>query len=319
MYKVLLFGSGALGSVFAWRLQSTGAVEITAVCRSNYEAVRQHGFRIKSLAYGDHVYKPSRVVRSVEEAVGDAGSSYDYILVCTKALPNLGDNSGQIAAAVASGKTTIVLIQNGIGIEDPFLARYPGNEVLSVVAYIDVSQPEDGVIEHGGNAVLTMGPVGGGPAEALARVWRDGGVACSVVENIQALRWVKLAWNASFNTVAVASGGNDSRSMVDDSECRRLVYAIMVEVYRLGEAATGAPLPEARGIAGPGQLLAHTEKPGVVVVPSMLMDFWGKRPLEHDVILGRPIRIARELGVAVPHMETVYALLRMVEKQYLSD
>ncbi|KAJ2317274.1 Oxidoreductase, partial [Coemansia sp. RSA 2681] len=141
---VLLFGSGALGSVFAWRLQSTGAVEITAVCRSNYEAVRQHGFRIKSLAYGDHVYKPSRVVRSVEEAVGDAGSSYDYILVCTKALPNLGDNSGQIAAAVASGRTTIVLIQNGIGIEDPFLARYPDNEVLSVVAYIDVSQPEDG-------------------------------------------------------------------------------------------------------------------------------------------------------------------------------
>ncbi|KAJ2744406.1 hypothetical protein GGI20_003011, partial [Coemansia sp. BCRC 34301] len=274
-----------------------------------------HGFRITSQAFGNHIFRPSRVVRSVEEAVDD-GSEYDYVLVCTKALPNLGDNSGLIAAAVGS-RTTILLIQNGIGIEDPFCARYPSNEVVSVVAYIDVSQPEDGVIEHGGNAVLTMGPVGEGQAEALAQVWRDSGVVCSVVENIQVLRWLKLAWNASFNTVAVASGGNDSRQMLDDPECRRLIYAIMVEVYRLGEAVTGAPLPAVRGIAGPKELLAATEKPGVVVVPSMLMDFRARRPLEDEVILGRPIQIARELGVAVPCMETIYTLLRMIQKQYL--
>ncbi|KAJ1874426.1 hypothetical protein LPJ71_011681, partial [Coemansia sp. S17] len=109
-----------------------------------------------------------------------------------------------------------------------------------------------------------------------------------------------LAWNASFNTVAVASGGNDSRRMLDDPECRQLVQRLMSEVYRLGEAVTGATLPVIRGIDGPEALIADTDRPGVVVVPSMLMDFLAKRPLEHAVILGNPIAIARELGVDVP-------------------
>ncbi|KAJ2903347.1 hypothetical protein GGI21_004438, partial [Coemansia aciculifera] len=278
--------------------------------------VVQNGFQITSSLFKNDVFRPSRVVRSVSEAAAD-GTEFDYILVCTKALPNRGDNSGLIAAAVTS-QTTIVLIQNGIGIEDPFHARYPGVNVISAVAYIDVAQPEDGVIEHGGNCALVMGPVGEGQrAEKLAEVWENGGVSCSVLENVQAVRWLKLAWNASFNTVAVASGGNNTRIMVDDPECCRLIYNIMIEVYRLGEAATGAPLPVMRGIAGPKELLATAQAPGVVVMPSMLMDFLAKRPLEHEVILGNPIQIARELGVAVPHMETVYALLRMIEKQYL--
>ncbi|KAJ2488586.1 hypothetical protein IWW37_004695 [Coemansia sp. RSA 2050] len=316
MFKVLLFGSGALGSVFSWRLQESGKAQVTAVCRSNYEAVSRSGFRISSQAYGDHVYRPSRVVRSVEEAV-DNGAIYDFIVVCTKALPNLGDNSGLIASAVTKG-TVIVLIQNGIGIEDPFMARYPDSAVASVVAYIDVTQPEDGVIEHGSSAVLTMGP----PSprlEELAQAWRDGGVACSVAENIQALRWLKLAWNASLNTVSVVSGGNDTRKMFDDAECRQLILRLMGEVFRLGAAATGAPLPVVRGIDGPEALVADVDRPGEGVVPSMLMDFWAKRPLEHAVILGRPIEIARGLGVDVPCMQTVYAILKMVEKQYLAD
>ncbi|KAJ2027195.1 hypothetical protein IWW57_002717 [Coemansia sp. S610] len=316
MFKVLLFGSGALGSVFSWRLQESGKAQVTAVCRSNYEAVSRSGFRIASQAYGDHVYRPSRVVRSVDEAV-DNGTIYDFVVVCTKALPNLGGNSGLIASAVAPG-TVIVLIQNGIGIEDPFMARYPDNAVASVVAYIDVTQPEDGVIEHGNNAVLTMGP----PSprlEELAQAWRDGGVACSVAENIQAIRWLKLAWNASLNTVSVVSGGNDTRKMFDDAECRQLILRLMDEVFRLGRAATGAPLPVVRGIDGPEALVADVDKPGVAVVPSMLMDFWAKRPLEHAVILGRPIEIARDLGVDVPCMQTVYAILKMVERQYLAD
>ncbi|KAJ2828644.1 hypothetical protein FBU31_002872 [Coemansia sp. 'formosensis'] len=315
MFKVLLFGSGALGSVFAWRLQESGKAEVTAVCRSNYEAVTKHGFRITSQAFGDHVYRPSLVVRSVKEAVDD-DTHYDFVVVCTKALPNLSDNSGLISAAVSQG-TVILLIQNGIGIEAPFVARYPDNAVVSVVAYIDVAQPEDGVIEHGDNAVLVMGP----PSprlEELAQAWRDGGVDCSVVENIQTRRWLKLAWNASFNTVSVASGGNDSRKMLDDPECRKLIRRLMDEVYCLGEAATGAPLPPIMGIDGPEALIAYTDSPGRIVIPSMLMDFWAKRPLEHAVILGNPIAIARDLGVDVPCMQAVYAILRMVEKGYLS-
>ncbi|KAJ2856220.1 hypothetical protein J3B02_001734 [Coemansia erecta] len=306
--NALFVGVGALGSVYAWRLQNSGKVDVTAVCRSNYQAVVDNGFQIKSTLYGTHTYRPSKVVRSVAEAT----DSYDYIVVCTKALPNLGDNSDMIASAVGKD-TAIIVIQNGIGIEDPFAKRYPDNPVISVVAYIDASQPTSGVIEHGSSSGLVMTAHPG--VEQLVQLWNENGVRCMATEQIQAFRWLKLAWNASFNPISVVSGDVDTQKMLEDAGCRKLIRDVMVEVYRLGEAVVGNKLPAFMGIDGPDAYIGYTDRPGTTVYPSMLMDFRAKRPMEHAVILGRPIEMARELGVPVPHMETVYALLLMVEKQ----
>ncbi|KAJ1722133.1 hypothetical protein LPJ53_003430 [Coemansia erecta] len=307
--KVLVVGTGALGSVYAWRLQTSGQTEITAVCRSNYDVVSTKGFEIQSKLFGTHTFKPSKVVRTVDEAT----ETYDYILICTKALPNLSDNSSIITSAVRSPTTAIVLIQNGIGIEDPFVARFPDNPVISVVAYIDASQPANGLIEHGTNVGLVMGAH---PLSArLAQIWNATGVKCLVSDKIQAFRWLKLVWNASFNTISVVSGGNDTRKMLEDPGCRKLIRDTMGEVYRLGEAAVGEKLPAFMGIEGPDMYLAYTEREDSTVWPSMLMDFKAGRPMEHAVILGRPLEIARELGVDVPRLEAIHALLVMVEKQ----
>ncbi|KAJ1837944.1 hypothetical protein LPJ73_007233, partial [Coemansia sp. RSA 2703] len=248
--KVLVVGTGALGSVYAWRLQASEQVEITAVCRSNYDIVSTKGFEIQSKLFGTHTFKPTKVVRTVDEAT----ETYDYILICTKALPNLSDNSSLITSAVRSPDTAIVLIQNGIGIEDPFVARFPSNPVISVVAYIDASQPENGLIEHGTNIKLIMGAH---PAsDRLAQIWNTMGVQCIVTDKIQAFRWLKLVWNASFNTISVVSGGNDTRKMLEDAACRKLIRDVMGEVYRLGEAAVGEKLPVLMGIEGPDMYLA---------------------------------------------------------------
>ncbi|KAJ2719875.1 hypothetical protein GGI07_004951 [Coemansia sp. Benny D115] len=316
--KVLLVGTGALGSIYAWRLQNSGQAEVTAVCRSNYDIVSSKGFSIVSEQYGTHQYRPHRVIRQI----GDAEEEYDFVIVCTKALPNLGDTSDLIEPVVRSPKTAIILIQNGIGIEDPYLQRYPDNPVVSGVAYIDASQPSAGQISHGVISTLMLGNSQAARQADLGRLselWNSQGIPCQIVgPNIQAVRWYKLVWNASFNTVSVVSGGYDTRRMLNDPLCRQLIRSIMEEVYRLGETVLGHPLPVHGGIDGPEAYIRYTEDRPSTVWPSMLMDFKAHRPMEHAVILGRPIEIARELGVSVPHMETVHALLTMVEKTYLS-
>mgnify|MGYP001761042259 FL=1 len=45
--EVLLLGLGAVGTLYAYILQSGGA-NVTAVCRSNYQVVRDHGIDIVS-------------------------------------------------------------------------------------------------------------------------------------------------------------------------------------------------------------------------------------------------------------------------------
>ncbi|KAJ1763132.1 hypothetical protein LPJ77_002541 [Coemansia sp. RSA 2523] len=316
--NVLLVGTGALGSIYAWRLQE-GGIHVTCVCRSNYTAVKSSGFRITSDKYGNHTYMPTRVVQSVDEA---ADTEYDFIIVCTKALPNISDNSHIIAPAIGP-RTIILLIQNGIGIEQPFAERYPRTPIASVISYIDVSQPESGTIEHGTISSLLMG-IYSNPddlvrqrLDALSSVWNEQGALCKVVDDVQPYRWLKLVWNASFNTVSVVSGGNNTREMLDNPQCKELLRNIMREVYAIGEAATGKPLPERMGISGPDGFIEETDKRDVAVVPSMLMDYRARRPMEHDVILGRPLQVARQMGISAPYMEAVYAMLVMVEKTNL--
>ncbi|KAJ2780759.1 hypothetical protein H4R18_003271 [Coemansia javaensis] len=324
--KVLLVGAGALGSVFAWRLQESGRARVTVVCRSNYGAVKEHGFRIESEAYGSGVYRPAAVAGSVADAVAD-GTVYDYVVVCTKALPNLGDASGDIAPAVASPATAVLLIQNGIGVEEPYHARYPGSPVVSAVAVIDTRQPEAGVIKHGTAAALTMGlyrPEAAGydvaaataSLEALCAAWSAGGVRAAVTAKIQGVRWSKLIWNASLNPISVLAGGHEVHALLEDAAGRQLVLDVMREAVRIGEAATGEPLPAMNGASGPEAYIEMTLRSPPPVVPSMLMDYWARRPMEHAVILGNPLRVAAEHGISAPRMQTVYALLVLVEKAY---
>ena len=55
-------------------------------------------------------------------------------MVTTKSLPDVYSVPDIIAPAITKGKTTIVLIQNGLGVEDPIVERFPDNPIVSIVA-----------------------------------------------------------------------------------------------------------------------------------------------------------------------------------------
>ena len=44
----------------------------------------------------------------------------------------------------------------------------------------------------------------------------------------------------------------------------------------------------------------------------MYQDFLARRPMEIETFLGSPIKLAQEVGVAVPRIETLYALLHNI-------
>jgi 2-dehydropantoate 2-reductase len=46
---------------------------------------------------------------------------------------------------------------------------------------------------------------------------------------------------------------------------------------------------------------------------SMLLDYENGLPLETEAILGNAVRAANRFGVACPHLETVYALMKLRE------
>ena len=50
--NVLLVGSGGVGTMGSYNLEIGGKATVTAVLRSNFDAVKQHGFTITSLDHG---------------------------------------------------------------------------------------------------------------------------------------------------------------------------------------------------------------------------------------------------------------------------
>lgn len=68
------------------------------------------------------------MVRSAAEA----GHKFDYIVCAHKAIDQ-ASVPPQIAPAVDETRSTIVIIQNGVGNEEPFQSAFPTTTILSCV------------------------------------------------------------------------------------------------------------------------------------------------------------------------------------------
>ena len=91
----------------------------------------------------------------------------------------------------------------------------------------------------------------------------------------------------------------------------------MDEVLSVAPKVLGKPMPmKELNMATPEQVLASVRKNTSGSRPSMWQDWEAGRPMELEVILGNPIRIARDsLGVDMPRVQAMYALLKMAQRR----
>jgi len=128
---------------------------------------------------------------------------------------------------------------------------------------------------------------------------------------LQTVRWHKLCINAAFNPSAVLSGGRGNADMARDPELRAHLAGVMREIWEAAPRILGRGFPSY--MAGPEKILKSSER-NEGARPSMLLDWEGGRPMEVEVILGNPVRIARARGVEMPRLQTVYALVRSMQE-----
>jgi 2-dehydropantoate 2-reductase len=299
---VLIVGAGAIGALYGSALAKQGA-RVAVVCRSDYEVVKRVGYAIRSPLLGDHVFRPHAVFRNV----ADCTEHPDYLLLTSKVLPDV-DRAALIRPAVHAN-TVIVLIQNGIDIDADVGDAFPSNELLSSLAFVQVGRGEPGKVNHLAFGWLMMGryPSGITPAaQRLAALFEASGVTCKLTETVAAARWHKAVWNATFNPLSILGGVLDTAQMLRTEEDRAFARAIMQEVCDIAAAAGHPQVPKL--IDG---LLAATHG-AAGYKTSMALDYENGRPMEIEAILGNVVRAGRKLGVAIPKLETIYAIAKIV-------
>lgn len=311
--NVLLFGAGSVGAVYLYLLSKVASA--TAVCRSNYEAVKKNGFVINSSHFGQNIHFMPRVVRNCTEAADVDGAPYDYIVVCSKAIP--GKTPGVIKPAVTPGRTVIVLIQNGIGTEDEYVQAFPTNPIVSCVVYLPATQRPAGVIKHGEVERLEIGnypsSTGSEHAGKFASLIQSAGATADLYEDVQLKRWYKLIVNASWNPICALTLSTDVDFMQSSSSATELVHSLMLEVRDIAETY-GHVISQEEVDYQLGRAKARIAN-NTGVEPSMLQDAKEGRRMEVEAIIGNAVRMGKAKGISCSKLEMLYILAAALDSQ----
>ncbi|KAJ3788746.1 ketopantoate reductase PanE/ApbA-domain-containing protein [Lentinula aff. detonsa] len=165
--EILVVGTGAVGTIYAYSLHQSDKVRLTVVARGNYELVQEHGMYIKSHRFGNvEAWKPDRVVNSISSA---ADRQYSHVILATKCVPEVIKTSEILKPLLSAPysdrfeQPVYVLLQNGLNIEVDLYRAIKSlgtpNEprIINAGVYVFANLISANVVEHGPFARLDIG------------------------------------------------------------------------------------------------------------------------------------------------------------------
>jgi 2-dehydropantoate 2-reductase len=320
--KVAIVGVGAIGGYVGTRLALAGE-DVTFIARgTNLEALRTRGIRLIG-------------ANGSEEAVSQVRATDDYSEVGPQDIIVLAMKAHQVEAVAGQvptlfGPDTVVVpMQNGIPYwyfhahrgdlagtrvhsvdpEGVIFERIPCERVIGCVVYPAAELVSPGVIKHVEGNRFPVGEPDGLISQRVTQVAQcfiRGGMQAPILSDIRSEIWLKLWGNLTFNPISALSRATLA-GICQYPPSRAIAAAMM------GEAQTVAHklgitfrLPLEKRIAGAEKVGHHKT--------SMLQDVENARTLEIDALLGSVVELARLTDTPTPHIDTVYALTKLLAK-----
>ncbi|GAC1529705.1 MAG: putative 2-dehydropantoate 2-reductase [Acidimicrobiales bacterium] len=296
MRSYTIVGTGAIGSLYGGRLAAAGHI-VRFLGRNDVDTLRTEGLRVTGeatairLAQVDVYADPTTVPPS------------DVIVIALKAvLPNPAID---VLERLAGGAAGVLTLQNGLGIEDDLRTAAGGRPLVGGLCFTAANRVGPGQVELLGGGQITMAGHTGTPSTITADIAGDfgrGGTPVTIEDDLASARWKKVLWNAPFNTLSVLLGATSSE-LLGDPDGEALVRSVMDELCAAA-IAHGNSVPD-----GYVDALIDLTRGLPPYLTSMGLDAAAGRPLESEVILGRPLRAGQAAGLT---MATTYALYRQL-------
>ncbi|MNJ28636.1 putative 2-dehydropantoate 2-reductase [Pseudomonas alkylphenolica] len=309
--RIGIIGTGAIGGYYGLMLARAG-FDVHFLLRSEFDAVSANGIRVESAVHGT-LQMPVQAYADVADM-----PPCDWLLVGAKTTSNA--ELAPLIAKAAASDCKVVLLQNGLGVEESLRPLLPAHlHLLGGLCFICVNREAPGVVRHQSLGAVNLGYHSGPAADAAARqhvveagaeLFRAAGIDSQAMSNLAQARWQKLVWNVPYNGLSVLLRASTTPLMAD-AQSRELIQALMAEVVE-GARSCGHELPQ--GYAE--HLFAVTEKMPDYW-PSMYHDFAQQRPLELAAIYAEPLAQARAAGCSLPRIEALYQALGFIDRHNL--
>lgn len=300
--KILVMGAGAVGAYFGARLQQAGEQVIFCARGENLRALEQRGLEFKSYQ-GDFSLPVTATANPRDFA------PYDLILFCVKSYDTAA-SAGTLDGCLNPGGA-ILTVQNGIENELLLAERFGRDAIMAGNARIGAELVAPGTVVHRTGGNIEFGELDGRDterAQRLAEIFRRAGIFGTLTMRLAAIRWEKLLWNAAFNTVTTLTRCNVGM-VIDDTVGVELLRTLMREIAAVARAE-GVELGDAQVEAQ----IARSHASLRMVRPSTLQDSERGKPLEYEALCGAVVRAGRRHRIATPHMDTVYALMKLLDR-----
>lgn len=308
--RIGIIGAGAIGGFYGVMLAQAG-FDVHFLFRSEYEAVVENGLCLKSDGHGMICLKTVNAYRNAADM-----PPCDWVLVAAKTTSNA--SLAPLIAQVAAPGARVVLLQNGLGVEEGMRSLLPESvHLLGGICIVSVHREGPGMIRHYAYGSVNLG-YHSGPTdsesdqrqilEQAQAMFRTAGIDAPVMADLAQARWQKLVMNIPFNGVSVLLNSG-TRALMTQPRTRALIRELMEEVIA-GAAACGHPLGEDYiDVAW----AATDGKPDYT--PSMLLDFTERRPLELDAIYAAPLAAAAQAGRPMKKVEMLYQSLCFLDER----
>ncbi len=299
--KYGVIGTGAIGGYYGAKLAHAGQ-ELHFLFRSDYEYVKQHGLQVDSCDGSFHLDDINAYLHTEDMP------KCDVVLVCLKSVNN--SKLQTLLPPLLHDDTLVVLIQNGIGVEEDVQKMFPDVQLAAGLAFICSAKSEPGRVNHqcyGSINLANYSCKDETLMQAVVDEFRQAGIETGLVEYNEA-RWKKAVWNMPFNGMTVALH-TQTDMLLKNKSTRQLIREQMMEVVSAAQHLGVKNLDE----AFVDKMIDMTDNM-TPYSPSMRLDYDFHRRMEIYYLYTRPLESAREAGCPMPKLEMLEAELRFLEE-----
>ena len=234
-----VIGTGAIGGFYGARLARSGQ-QVHFLLHSDYEYVKEHGLQVDSCDGSFHLDHP--LVWNDTKLM----PACDVVLVGLKTVNN--HLLPRLLPPLLHERTLVVLIQNGIGVEEDVQRDFPGVQLAAGLAFICSAKAGPGLVSHQCYGQINLANYSCRDEQLMQQVLADlnaAGIKAGQVEYHEA-RWKKAVWNMPFNGMTVALH-TQTDLLLRHPATRQLIRQQMMEVIgaaqHLGVKTSTSALP----------------------------------------------------------------------------
>lgn len=291
--KIFVLGAGAVGSIYGAKL--SGKTDVTLIGnKAHVDAINSKGLFLYGNFEGKYEAKADTEIKQIPEN--------SLILLTTKAIDS--EKAIRGIKGLIKNDTVILLLQNGLGIEDPIKKLLPNNEIIRGVITLGSDFFEPGKIE---NVVYKITEIEKNKSsEKITRLFNDCGLKTEISEDIRVPLWKKLITNCMLNALSAILHARDYEIVTDYLKpIRHGIADECIDVARAEGVNIDSTIKEA----------IDEKLSSLMNYSSMYQDLMKGKKTEIDFLNVKIVELGKKHHIPTPLNEMMISQIRFLEEK----